>query len=123
MDKSDRHGNTRLALTVAAEHLNIPQLLEVEDLCDKGQPDDRSVMTYIASYFHAFSSMGRLLTLVTANFCLLFFLDQTETDARRVEKFADLIYTIWLSRNDYEKRCCKVITFIADQLFKNSSVP
>ena len=64
LDKSDRHGNTRLAFQVAAEHLQIPQLLEVEDLCDKGQPDERSVMTYIASFFHAFSSMGKYINFL-----------------------------------------------------------
>ena len=36
------------------------QLLEVEDLCDSARPDERSVMTYIASYFHAFSTMGEV---------------------------------------------------------------
>jgi hypothetical protein len=34
------------------------QLLEVADLCDSDRPDERSVMTYVASYFHAFSSQG-----------------------------------------------------------------
>ncbi|KAF7364966.1 putative actin cross-linking [Mycena venus] len=84
---SDRHGNTRLAFKIAAEHLNIPQLLEVEDLCDSSRPDERSVMTYIASFFHAFSSM-----------------DQAETVSRRVEKFAELMQSVWVSRNDYERR-------------------
>jgi hypothetical protein len=37
----------------------VQQLLEVEDLCDS-KPDERSVMTYVASFFHAFSSMGTL---------------------------------------------------------------
>ncbi|TRM63830.1 calponin homology domain-containing protein [Schizophyllum amplum] len=87
LDKADRHGNTRLAFQVAAEHLNIPQLLEVEDLCDSARPDERSVMTYIASFFHAFSSM-----------------DQAETVSRRVEKFAELMQSVWVSRNDYERR-------------------
>ncbi|KAM6494458.1 actinin-like protein [Amanita muscaria] len=87
LDKSDRHMNTKLAFTVAAEHLNIPQLLEVEDLCDSQRPDERSVMTYVASYFHAFSTM-----------------DQAETVSRRVEKFAELMQSVWLSRNDYERR-------------------
>ncbi|KAJ7643944.1 actinin-like protein [Roridomyces roridus] len=87
LDKSDRHGNTRLAFKIAAEHLNIPQLLEVEDLCDSTNPDERSVMTYIASFFHAFSSM-----------------DQAETVSRRVEKFAELMQSVWVSRNDYERR-------------------
>ncbi|KAJ3894239.1 actinin-like protein [Lentinula edodes] len=84
---TDRHGNTRLAFQIAAEHLNIPQLLEVEDLCDTRHPDERSVMTYIASFFHAFSSM-----------------DQAETVSRRVEKFAELMQSVWISKNDYERR-------------------
>jgi hypothetical protein len=87
LDKSDRHANTRLAFTTAAEHLKIPQLLEVEDLCDSLRPDERSVMIYVASYFHAFSTM-----------------DQAETVSRRVEKFAELMQSVWVSRNDYERR-------------------
>ncbi|KAH7103321.1 calponin homology domain-containing protein [Auriculariales sp. MPI-PUGE-AT-0066] len=94
IDKTDRHGNTRLAFRVAQEHLGIPQLLEVEDLCDN-KPDERSVMTYIASFFHAFSSM-----------------DQAETVARRVEKFAELMQSVWLSRNDYERRAKALLASI-----------
>ncbi|KAJ7132945.1 actin cross-linking [Mycena filopes] len=97
LDKSDRHGNTRLAFKVAAEHLNIPQLLEVEDLCDSTRPDERSVMTYIASFFHAFSSM-----------------DQAETVSRRVEKFAELMQSVWVSRNDYERRVRLLLTALTE---------
>ncbi|KZP18900.1 hypothetical protein FIBSPDRAFT_791288 [Athelia psychrophila] len=86
LDKLDRHGNTARAFRVAAEHLGIPQLLEVEDLCDT-KPDERSVMTYVASFFHAFSSM-----------------DQAETVSRRVEKFAEIMQSVWMSKNDYERR-------------------
>ncbi|KAF9468633.1 calponin homology domain-containing protein, partial [Collybia nuda] len=87
LNKTDRHGNTKFAFTIAAEHLDIPQLLEVEDLCDSSRPDERSVMTYIASFFHAFSSM-----------------DQAQTESRRLEKFAELMQSVWVSRNDYERR-------------------
>ncbi|KAF8583127.1 actin cross-linking [Ramaria rubella] len=87
LDKSDRHGNTRLAFSVAEQHLGIPQLLEVEDLCDAAKPDERSVMTYVASFFHAFSSQ-----------------DQAETVSRRVVKFAELMQSVWVSQNDYERR-------------------
>ncbi|QRV77667.1 Calponin homology (CH) domain [Ceratobasidium sp. AG-Ba] len=89
LDKSAtaRYANTKLAFDVAEQHLGIPQLLDVEDLCDAKPPDERSVMTYIASYFHAFSSM-----------------DQQETVSRRIEKFAELMHSVWLSRNDYERR-------------------
>ncbi|ESK95226.1 actin cross-linking [Moniliophthora roreri MCA 2997] len=97
LNKLDRHGNTRLAFQIAAEHLNIPQLLEVEDLCDSKHPDERSVMTYIACYFHAFSSM-----------------DQAETVSRRVEKFAELMQSVWVSRNDYERRIRLLLAALSD---------
>lgn len=87
LDKSARHHNTKLAFDVAERDLGIPRLLDVEDLCDAQKPDERSVMTYIASFFHAFSSM-----------------DQAETVSRRVEKFAELMQSVWVSRNDYERR-------------------
>ncbi|KIY46738.1 hypothetical protein FISHEDRAFT_66337 [Fistulina hepatica ATCC 64428] len=96
--RTDRHGNTRLAFDVAAEYLGIPQLLEVEDLCDSSRPDERSVMTYIASYFHAFSTM-----------------DQAETVSRRVEKFADLMQSVWISKNDYERRTRLFLATLLDK--------
>ena len=30
--------------------------------------------------------------------------DQAETVSRRIDKFADLMRSIWVSRNDYERR-------------------
>ena len=45
---------------LASDSLSPQQLFEVEDLCDSNRPDERSVMTYVASYFHAFSTMGML---------------------------------------------------------------
>uniref|UniRef100_A0A8H7XS96 Actinin-like protein n=1 Tax=Psilocybe cubensis TaxID=181762 RepID=A0A8H7XS96_PSICU len=73
------------------------QLLEVEDLCDSAHPDERSVMTYIASFFHAFSTM-----------------DQAETVSRRVEKFAELMQSVWLIRNDYERRVRLLLSSLSD---------
>ncbi|KAG9035887.1 hypothetical protein FRB95_010290 [Tulasnella sp. JGI-2019a] len=96
---ADRHGNTRLAFEIAEQHLGIPQLFEVEDLCDSKPPDERSVMTYIASFFHAFSSM-----------------DQAETVSRRVEKFAELMQSVWLSKNEYERRMRKLLSEIHTML-------
>ncbi|EIW59419.1 actinin-like protein [Trametes versicolor FP-101664 SS1] len=97
LDKTDRHGNTRLAFQIAEEHLGIPQLLEVADLCDSQRPDERSVMTYVAGYFHAFSSM-----------------EQTETVSRRVEKFAELMQSVWVSRNDYERRVRELLRSMSE---------
>ncbi|KAG2090915.1 uncharacterized protein F5147DRAFT_748194 [Suillus discolor] len=64
-------------------HCHRPKLLDYDKL-DKAY--ECSVMTYIASYFHAFSTM-----------------DQAETVSRRVEKFAELMQSVWMSRNDYKR--------------------
>ncbi|KAF8319071.1 hypothetical protein DL93DRAFT_2053972 [Clavulina sp. PMI_390] len=101
LDFNDRHGNTRKAFQVAQEYLGIPQLLEVEDLCDARPPDERSVMTYVACFFHAFSSM-----------------DQAETVSRRVEKFAELMQSVWASRNDYEERMRNLLASIEHTIQK-----
>lgn len=62
-------------------------------------------MTYVASYFHAFSSMGKEQVNVSDYTSLIrYYTDQAETVSRRVEKFAELMQSVWLSRNDYERR-------------------
>ena len=59
-------------------------------------------MTYVAGYFHAFSSMGMSLIILRniANMST----EQSETVTRRVEKFAELMQSVWTSKNDYERR-------------------
>lgn len=68
-------------------------------------------MTYIACFFHAFSSMGRpalnMMNLADHRFVLVLifiYVDQAETVSRRVEKFAELMQSVWMSKNDYERR-------------------
>ncbi|KAG0007890.1 hypothetical protein BGZ80_004115, partial [Entomortierella chlamydospora] len=87
LDKSDRHGNTQLAFDVASEHLDIPKLLDVEDVCDISKPDERSIMTYVAQYFHAFSELGKV-----------------DAAGRRVAKFAEVMESAWTMQSDYERR-------------------
>lgn len=87
LDKTDHRGNMKLVFDLAEEHIGISKLIEVEDVCDVSRPDERSLMTYVAQYFHAFSH-----------------LDKVETAGRRVEKFADTVHTAWVMQHDYEKR-------------------
>ncbi|CAB4385037.1 unnamed protein product [Rhizophagus irregularis] len=94
LDKSNRHANTALAFDVAATHLDIAKLLDVEDVCDIQKPDERSIMTYVALYFHAFSH-----------------LDKVEIAGRRVAKFAEVMQSAWDMEHDYERR--------VEQLMKN----
>jgi hypothetical protein len=90
LDRNDRHGNTAIAFE-AAKKLNIPQLLDVEDVCDISKPDEKSVMTYVAEYFHAFSAR-----------------DEFETAGRRVAKFADVLLSVCDMEHQYELRVTAV---------------
>ncbi|PWN52989.1 hypothetical protein IE53DRAFT_384549 [Violaceomyces palustris] len=96
LPKNDPHACTRQAFQVAEQHLGIPQLLDVEDLCDVAKPDERSVMTYVAQYFHAFSSM-----------------EQAEVVSRRVATFADVMQSAWVMQLDYERRARELVKAMA----------
>jgi Ca2+-binding EF-hand superfamily protein len=49
--------NLELAFSVAEEHINIPRLLDVEDV-DNDNADEKSIMTYVMEYFLAFAGDG-----------------------------------------------------------------
>lgn len=87
LDKSDHRGNMQLAFDIASREIGIPDLLDVEDVCDVAKPDERSLMTYIAYWFHAFSQMERV-----------------ENAGRRVEKFVTNMQGAWGMQNSYESR-------------------
>ncbi|KAI9624617.1 hypothetical protein KEM48_008790 [Puccinia striiformis f. sp. tritici PST-130] len=106
LPKADRHTCTQMAFDIAANSLGIPQLLEISDLCDATKPDERSVMTYIAQYFHAFSSM-----------------DKTEVEARRVANFVENLKSIWTSMNDYERRVTELMEEIRSTIGSRLTSP
>ncbi|KAJ3024208.1 hypothetical protein HKX48_004481 [Thoreauomyces humboldtii] len=87
LDKSKKHENTQLAFDIADQQLGIPKLFEVEDIVDVAKPDERSVMTYVAQYFHAFSAQ-----------------DKMGTAGRRVGQLGAIIQQAWEMQNDYEER-------------------
>jgi len=92
LDKNDAKGNLSKAFEVAEKELNIPKLLDVEDFVDVPKPDERSVMTYVAQYFHAFGAQNKVSNSI-----------------RRVGKFADVLANCWDMENDYERRATELI--------------
>ncbi|PTB64360.1 hypothetical protein BBK36DRAFT_1136083 [Trichoderma citrinoviride] len=99
LDKSDHRGNMQLAFDIAHEEIGIPKLLDVEDVCDVAKPDERSLMTYIAYWFHAFSQM-----------------EKVENAGRRVEKFFNNMQGAWEMQNAYEKRMRELLKNIRGQV-------
>ncbi|OAQ89200.1 alpha-actinin, sarcomeric (f-actin cross linking protein) [Purpureocillium lilacinum] len=99
LDKSDHRGNMQLAFDIAHEEIGIPKLLDVEDVCDVPKPDERSLMTYIAYWFHAFSQM-----------------EKVENAGRRVEKFVNNMQGAWEMQSAYERRMRQLLKTLSNQV-------
>ncbi|KAI0901749.1 calponin homology domain-containing protein [Annulohypoxylon nitens] len=99
LDKSDHRGNMALAFEIAHKEIGIPDLLDVEDVCDVAKPDERSLMTYIAYWFHAFSQM-----------------EKVENAGRRVEKFVSNMQGAWEMQSAYERRMAELLRQIKEQI-------
>ncbi len=98
LDKTDHRGNMQLAFDLASKEIGIPDLLDVEDVADVARPDERSLMTYIAYWFHAFSQMERV-----------------ENAGRRVEKFVQNMQGAWEMQNSFERRMRELLRHIDEQ--------
>lgn len=99
LDKADHRGNMQMAFDIAHKEIGIPRLLDVEDVCDVAKPDERSLMTYIAYWFHAFSQM-----------------EKVENAGRRVEKFVNNMQGAWEMQNAYERRVRALLKSIREQM-------
>lgn len=55
LSKDNPMENLNTAFEVAEKHLDIPKMLDPEDMINTVKPDERSVMAYVSSYYHAFS--------------------------------------------------------------------
>ncbi|XP_041071752.1 alpha-actinin-2 isoform X2 [Carcharodon carcharias] len=55
LQKDDALYNLNLALEIAEKELDIPKMLDAEDIVGAARPDERAVMTYVSCYYHAFA--------------------------------------------------------------------
>jgi len=54
LSKNNPMENLTYAFEVAEKHLDIPKMLDPEDLINTPKPDERAIMTYVSCYYHAF---------------------------------------------------------------------
>jgi len=87
LSNEDKLGNLNLAFNVAHDHLDVPKLLDAEDIVSMPRPDERSIMTYVAQLYTVFSR-----------------LDKAETAGRRIGKLTDFKKTVDQLEHDYEQR-------------------
>jgi len=98
LEKENDAANLELAFSVAEKHLDIPRLLEVEDITGTERPDEHSVMTYISEFFHRFASQ-----------------DIRENAARRINKFMNFLRAMEQRENNYETRARSLIEWARGQ--------
>lgn len=55
LSKDNPLHNLNTAFDIAEKYLDIPRMLDPEDMVNNVKPDERSVMAYVSSYYHAFS--------------------------------------------------------------------
>uniref|UniRef100_A0A672FS46 Alpha-actinin-4-like n=1 Tax=Salarias fasciatus TaxID=181472 RepID=A0A672FS46_SALFA len=60
--KEDAVTNLNNAFEVAEKHLDIPKMLDAEDIVNTARPDEKAIMTYVSSFYHAFSGAQKAET-------------------------------------------------------------
>jgi len=62
LSKNNPMENLTYAFEVAEKHLDIPKMLDPEDIHNEPVPDERAVMTYVSSYYHRFAGAQKAET-------------------------------------------------------------
>uniref|UniRef100_A0A8C4QNQ5 Uncharacterized protein n=1 Tax=Eptatretus burgeri TaxID=7764 RepID=A0A8C4QNQ5_EPTBU len=62
LKKEDATTNLNFAFDVAEKHLDIPKMLDAEDIVSTPRPDEKAIMTYVSSFYHAFSGAQKAET-------------------------------------------------------------
>lgn len=71
VEKNDVKSNCTLAFTIAEKELDIPSLLDPQDMADCTTPDRLSILTYLSEFYHKFkdekSPLGSPSTIIVAS--------------------------------------------------------
>lgn len=107
LKKGNDIDNLNLAFEVAEKHLDIPKMLDAEDIHATPKPDERAIMTYVSSYYHAFSSSA-----------------QAETAAKRIGKVLNVNRENEKMMEEYEQMASDLLEWIAQTMpWLNDRVP
>ncbi|XP_014779445.1 alpha-actinin, sarcomeric isoform X2 [Octopus bimaculoides] len=95
LSKDNPLENLNTAFDVAEKYLDIPRMLDAEDMVNSVKPDERSVMAYVSSYYHAFSGA-----------------QQAETAANRICKVLKINQENERLMEEYEKLASDLLAWI-----------
>uniref|UniRef100_A0A803YDW6 Actinin alpha 2 n=1 Tax=Meleagris gallopavo TaxID=9103 RepID=A0A803YDW6_MELGA len=95
LDKDDPIGNINLAMEIAEKHLDIPKMLDAEDIVNTPKPDERAIMTYVSCFYHAFAGA-----------------EQAETAANRICKVLAVNQENERLMEEYERLASELLEWI-----------
>ncbi|XP_030052377.1 alpha-actinin-2 [Microcaecilia unicolor] len=95
LNKDDPVGNLNLAMEIAEKHLDIPKMLDAEDIVNTPKPDERAIMTYVSCFYHAFAGA-----------------EQAETAANRICKVLGVNQENERLMEEYERLASELLEWI-----------
>nr|AAH77752.1 MGC79035 protein [Xenopus laevis] len=95
LNKDDAVGNINLAMEVAEKYLDIPKMLDAEDIVNTAKPDERAIMTYVSCFYHAFAGA-----------------EQAETAANRICKVLAVNQENERMMEEYERLTSELLEWI-----------
>uniref|UniRef100_A0A4W3IUV0 Actinin alpha 2 n=1 Tax=Callorhinchus milii TaxID=7868 RepID=A0A4W3IUV0_CALMI len=95
LKEDDALYNLNLALEIAEKKLDIPKMLDAEDIVNTPKPDDRAIMTYVSCFYHAFAGA-----------------EQAEMAANRICKVLVVNQENEKLMEDYEKLASELLEWI-----------
>ncbi|XP_071274931.1 alpha-actinin-4 isoform X7 [Agelaius tricolor] len=107
--KDDPVTNLNNAFEVAEKYLDIPKMLDAEDIVNTARPDEKAIMTYVSSFYHAFSGAQKAETAANRICKVLAVNQENEQLMEDYERLAsDLLAWIqrtipWLEARDPQK--------------------
>uniref|UniRef100_A0A8C7ZGY0 Actinin alpha 3a n=1 Tax=Oryzias sinensis TaxID=183150 RepID=A0A8C7ZGY0_9TELE len=93
--KDDPIGNLNTAFEVAEKFLDIPRMLDAEDIVNTPKPDEKAIMTYVSCFYHAFAGA-----------------EQAETAANRICKVLAVNQENEKLMEEYEKLASELLEWI-----------
>ncbi|KAL3985623.1 Spectrin repeat family protein [Acanthocheilonema viteae] len=125
LHKGDPLHNLNLAFDIAEKYLDIPRMLDPEDLVYSQKPDEKSVMTYVSCFYHAFRGGHQVadmvsnvpdekavMTYVSSYYHCFLGMRKTETAAHRISRVLKVNQENEKMMEDYERMASDLLDWI-----------
>ncbi|CAL1542371.1 unnamed protein product [Lymnaea stagnalis] len=98
LDPAEHIANLNNAFDVADKQLGIPKILDAEDV-DVNRPDEKIIVTYVASYYHYFAKMKSEMT-----------------GGKRIAKIVGMMRDVQMMQDNYEGLTSNLLAWIKEKI-------